>query len=470
MTVAEVIDRLHGTPLALGEQQVRGFSIDSRTLQPGDVFFAVAGERHDGHTFAGAALDRGASAVVVSRPLPELPADRQIQVADTLAALQELAARLLAEWGGPVIGVTGSTGKTTTKDLTAAVLQAAGGATHKSAGNLNNAYGLPLSVLEMVAAGHCLAEYHYAVFEMGMSTPGEIRRLTEIAPPTVGIITNVSPVHLEFFADGIDGIARAKAELVHGLKTGGYAVLNADDPRVAAMAALRSDVRVMTYGLSEPADVTASNLAADGLRGTRFRLRSPAGSAEVLLPLVGRHNVANALAAVTAALALGLSLEPVVAALNVATPLKMRGQVLKLGNSATVVDDSYNSNPRALKEMVSVLAGFRAAGRRIVVAGEMLELGPASADLHRDSGRAAAVAGVDLLIGVRGDARAMVEGAREAGMGDAAQFVETPEEATERLVDLIRSGDVVLVKGSRGVATERVVAGLVKTFGGGGAG
>lgn len=471
MNVGEAADRLGaGTPAeTIAAIDIAGYSIDSRTARAGDLYFAIRGERFDGHEFVVSALERGAVASVVDRMIAGAPAERLLSVADTLGALQRLAHRVMADWGGPVVGITGSAGKTTTKDLTARVLSAAG-PTHKSIGNLNNAYGLPKSVLEMVSDGRRESDYSYCVLEMGMSTPGEIRRLTELAPPRVGVVTIVAPVHTEFFADGIEGVARAKAELVEGILPGGSAVLNVDDERVARMAHLRSDLDIVRYGFGAGADVTALDLETEGLGGSRFRLATPSGEAEVRLPLVGRHNVANALAAAGAGLALGLEVDMIADALSHAEPSKMRGQVVRLANGATILDDSYNSSPRAFEAMVGTLAGIGEAKRRIVVAGEMLELGRESERMHREAGSAAARAGVDLLVGVRGDARALVEGARDAGMSDSARFVESPEAAAEIVASMLEAGDVVLVKGSRGVATDRVVAKLVEAFGAGGVG
>jgi UDP-N-acetylmuramoyl-tripeptide--D-alanyl-D-alanine ligase len=468
MNVGEAARRMGaGWPAdAVTAIELNGFGIDSRTIGERDLFFAVRGERHDGHEFAAAALDRGAAAVVVDTLVDGIAPERTIAVPDTLAAFQRLAQETLAIWGGPVVGVTGSAGKTTTKDLTALVLSAAG-PTHKSVGNLNNAFGLPLSVMEMASEGRSPEEYDFCVLEMGMSTPGEIRRLTELAPPTVAVVTLVAPVHTEYFEDGIEGVARAKGEIVEGLEPGGTAVLNADDERVARMAGLRDDVAVLRYGLERKADVTARDLVDQGLAGWRFRLVAPSGEADVRLPLVGLHNVRTALAAASVGLALGLEPEPIAVALSGAKPSKMRGQVVALANGATIVDDSYNSSPRALEAMIEALATV-ATGRRLVVAGEMLELGPDSEPLHREAGRFIAASGVDALVGVRGHARALVEGAREAGLSDAS-FVETPEEAADSLAGKIEAGDVVLVKGSRGVATDRAVARLVEIYGAGGA-
>jgi UDP-N-acetylmuramoyl-tripeptide--D-alanyl-D-alanine ligase len=463
MTLADITTRIGcpPPPPALAAREVSGYSIDSRTAREGNLFFAVRGERFDGHRFVPEALGRGVLAAVVEEPV-EADAGRLLTVGDTLGALQGLAARVLEEWDGTTVAITGSAGKTTTKELTARVLSAAG-ATHKSAGNLNNYYGLPLSILEMVSNGRAAAEFEHAVFEMGMSTPGEIRRLTQIAPPDVGVVTLVAPAHAEFFDDGIEGIARAKAELVEGIVSGGVSVLNADDERVARMSTLRSDVRTVTFGLDGERDVTARDVVPEGLSGSRFRLVMPDGEAEVSLPLVGRHNLMNALAAAGVGVALGLAPALVARALAGAAPAKMRGEVVRLANGAVVIDDSYNSNPRALDEMIGALRALPGGGRRIVIAGEMLELGSESAELHRKAGRSAAVA-VDTLIGVRGDARHLVEGAREGGLAEA-HFVETPEEAAAALAGTLGRGDVVLVKGSRGVATDRAVAALVEALG-----
>ncbi len=469
MNVAEAarLMRVDTPPVAIASIDIGGYSIDSRTARAGDLFFALRGENHDGHDHVGSALERGAVAAVVEREVAGASPDQLVRVPDSLEALQQLAKNLLTEWGGPIVGVTGSAGKTTTKDLTARVLSAAG-PTHKSFGNLNNAFGLPKSVLEMATDGRTPSGYRFCVLEMGMSTPGEIRRLTEIAPPTVGVVTIVAPVHTEFFEDGIEGVADAKAELIDGLKPGGTAVLNADDPRVARMRDRRDDITALTYGFADTADVRATDLEAEGLSGSRFRVDTPAGSADVHLPLVGRHNVGNALAAIAAGLALDVPLGAAVDALADAEPSKMRGQVVRLANGVTILDDSYNSSPKAFEAMVTALSEIVDAKRRIVVAGEMLELGAESAEMHAACGRAVAAAGIDLLAGVRGDARALVDAARDAGMGDRTLFLDTPEAAAEWLAGELRDGDVVLVKGSRGVATDRVVAALVERFGTGG--
>jgi UDP-N-acetylmuramoyl-tripeptide--D-alanyl-D-alanine ligase len=292
---------------------------------------------------------------------------------------------------------------------------------------------------------------------MGMNHAGEIARLAHIAPPDVGVVTVVAPVHLEFF-DSIDAIAEAKAELIAGIKPNGAAVINADDHRVARMRAMRSDIEYRMFGIDGAADVTARDIETDGLSGTRFALVTPRGEVEVTLPVAGRHNVYNALAAAAVADYFNAPLAAIAAALAESVSPKMRGEVVQLPGGITLVDDSYNSNPRALIEMVTTISANRACKRKVVVAGEMLELGVTGPELHREAGRGIARLGIDLLIGVRGLAREIVAGAREAGMrDDASIYCDTPEEAADVLSREARPGDLILVKGSRGVKTEIVV-------------
>jgi UDP-N-acetylmuramoyl-tripeptide--D-alanyl-D-alanine ligase len=463
MRLSDVAKRLGATaPEQLGGREPLGYSIDSRTVRAGDVFFAIRGEHHDGHQFVADVLKKGALAAVVTQDFQlsesagSFDSAMLIQVTDTLAALQQLASSVLTDWRGREVAITGSMGKTTTKEMTAAALGVAGHVI-KTAGNLNNDYGLPLSILKMESDGAHAPDFDYAVFEMGMNHAGEIARLARVAPPDCGVVTVVAPVHLEFF-DSIEGIAKAKAELVAGIKAGGIAVLNADDRRVARMREMRSDIAYRMFGIESHADVSATNIEADGLKGTRFDLVTPRGQVEVRLAVAGRHNVYNALAAAAAADYYDAPLERISEALAESSSPRMRGEVVHLANGVTLVDDSYNSNPRALVEMVRTISAYRDAERRIVVAGEMLELGATGAELHREAGRQIAALGIDRLIGVRNLAAEIVAGAREAGMADAATlFCETPDEAADLLQREARAGDLILVKGSRGVHTEIVV-------------
>lgn len=428
------------------ESIAQGYSIDSRTVAAGQLFFAVKGERLDGHDFVAAALDRGAVGAVVRADQWDRFSDKThlLPVEDTLTALQSLATAVRKVWGKPLVGVTGSAGKTTTKEAIAHVLGSKF-CVLKSEGNFNNHFGLPLMLLKIEP------EHDLAVIEMGMSHAGEIRALAKIAQPEIGVVTNVAPVHLEFF-DSIAGIARAKYELVESLPASGTAVLNADDEYVSQFGRGFKG-RVISYGRSSTAEVRAEKVESCGAEGSQFYIVTSAGRERVTLPLVGEHNILNALAAVSVGLARGMSLEDSAAALATMKPADKRGQVLQLDN-ITVINDCYNSNPKALKAMVDALASMKAR-RRIVVAGEMLELGPAGEEMHRDAGQHMGEKKIDLLVGVRGLAQAMVEGARDAGTN--AVFVATPEEAGEWLARETHDGDVVLLKASRGVKLEKAL-------------
>jgi UDP-N-acetylmuramoyl-tripeptide--D-alanyl-D-alanine ligase len=458
MKLGKIANLLGSPAKAQSEHEPSGYSIDSRTVRAGELFIAIRGENHDGHRFVSNALTQGAMAAVVARDFAAQADDeaKLIRVDDTLAALQAMASAVRGGWHGREVAITGSMGKTTTKEMSAATLSQIGRVI-KTRGNLNNDFGLPLSILQMESDGAHAADFDYAVLEMGMNHAGEIARLAHIAPPDVGVVTVVAPVHLEFF-DSIDAIAEAKAELIAGIKPNGAAVINADDHRVARMRAMRSDIEHRMFGIDGAADVTARDIETDGLSGTRFVLVTPRGEVETTLPVAGRHNVYNALAAAAVADYFNAPLAAIAAALAESVSPKMRGEVVQLPGSITLVDDSYNSNPRALIEMVTTISANRACKRKVVVAGEMLELGVTGPELHREAGRSIARLGIDLLIGVRGLAREIVAGAREAGMrDDAAIYCDTPEEAADVLSREARPGDLILVKGSRGVKTEIVV-------------
>jgi UDP-N-acetylmuramoyl-tripeptide--D-alanyl-D-alanine ligase len=428
------------------EDLAQGYWIDSRTVGPGQLFFAVKGERLDGHDFVDSALERGAIAAVVRRDqLKRYPRQaRLLAVEDTLVALQTLAMAVRKLWGKPLIGITGSMGKTTTKEAVAHVLSARFRVL-KSEGNFNNHFGLPLMLLKLEP------EHDVAVIEMGMSHAGEIRALAKIARPEIGVVTNVAPVHLEFF-DSVAGIARAKYELVESLPAGGTAVLNADDEYVSQFGRDFKG-KVMMYGTRVTADVRAENVLNRGAEGSEFDVVVGGVREHATLPLMGEHNILNALAAVAVGLERGLKPSEAVAALADLAPADKRGEVVRLGN-ITVINDCYNCNPKALNAMVDALAAMPAQ-RRIVVAGAMLELGPASEELHRQVGQHIAAKKIDVLLGVKGSAEAMVKSALAAGM--PAEFVSTPEEAGEWLARETRDGDAVLMKASRGVKLEKAL-------------
>ena len=428
----------------------QGYSIDSRTIHTGELFFAVKGERMDGHDFVPQALEKGAVAAVVRKDEMARYAVKTglLAVPDTLVALQTLGAAVRRLWAKPLIGVTGSTGKTTTKDAIAHVLSSRFRVL-KSEGNFNNHFGLPLMLLKLEP------EHEAAVIEMGMSHRGEIAALAKIAQPEIGVVTNVAPVHLEFFKS-VAEIARAKYELIESLPAGGTAILNADDEYVSQFGR-DFHGKVVRYGLHQTADVRAENIESRGAAGSVFDVVAGGCREPANLPLVGTHNIYNALAAVATGMERGLSPAQAVGALATLVPSDKRGAVVQVGN-ITIINDCYNSNPTALDAMVDTLAGMPAK-RRIAVAGEMLELGPSGEDMHRRSGRHMAEKGIDVLVGVRGLAQSMVEAAGEAGI--RAEFVATPEEAGEWLVRETRDGDVVLLKASRGVKLERALERVV---------
>lgn len=437
----------------------QGYSIDSRTIQPGELFFAVRGERLDGHDFVEAAFQRGASAAVVGRSqlqrfanLSATMKGNLLVVAETVTALQSLATAVRRLWGKAVVAVTGSTGKTTTKEAIAHVL-AARFRVLKSEGNLNNHFGLPLQLLRLEP------EQEIAVMELGMSHAGEISALAGIAHPEIGVVTNVAPVHLEFFKS-VAEIARAKYELVAALPRGGVAVLNADDEYVSQFGR-DFHGKVVTYGIFHPAEVRAENVRDRGLEGSTFDLVTHGGRWPASVPLLGRHNIYNVLAAVAVALDRGIAPAEAIAKAATLVPADKRGKLLSVAG-ATVINDCYNSNPKALEAMVDSLAGLPAK-RRIVVAGEMLELGAGGADLHAASGAHIARRKIDFLLGVRGLARIMVDAALQAGA--QAEFVATPEEAAGWLAREIRPGDAVLLKASRGVRLERALEIWMKSAG-----
>ena len=459
-----------GELLAGPEAQITGVAIDSRQVQPGDLFVAIRGERVDGHAYVPVAAARGAAAVLVDAASPEwrLPAGvAVIRVADPVLALGRLGLYHRRRFPGlSVTAVTGSVGKTTTKDLTAAVL-AQGFRLLKTEGNLNTEIGLPLTLFRLTPDAQA------AVLEMGMRGPGQIAYLASLAKPRVGVITNIGRTHLELLGSE-ENIMRAKAELVAALPQDGFAVLNDDDPWTPAVAE-HTRARIIRYGWERgPAprpDVTAADVRGLGPAGTSFRLVTPAGAADLLLPLPGRHNIANALAAAAVGHAWGLSPEQIAAGLAAARISDKRLNVIEVG-PVTVINDTYNASPVSTRAALEVLAGFQ-AGRRLAVLGNMLELGEYAAAGHREVGAAAAAVGVDRLVCVGDLAADIAVGACAAGLpAEHVTAVPDNQAAAAALAALVRPGDAVLVKGSRGMAMEQIVAALEQQWGtaGGGAG
>ncbi|HUQ95594.1 MAG TPA: UDP-N-acetylmuramoyl-tripeptide--D-alanyl-D-alanine ligase [Bryobacteraceae bacterium] len=422
------------------DREITGWSVDSRTLAGGDLFFALRGPVHDGHTWLGDVFAKGASAAVVDHiPANASPEWTLLVVKDTQEALEQLGAWARQRWGKDLIAVTGSAGKTTTKDIIATFLSVAM-PVGKTAGNLNNHIGLPLTLLRLAE------ETSAAVVELGMNHAGEIAALARIAKPRVGVVTNAGAAHVENF-DSIEGVAAAKRELIEALPVEGVAVLNADDERVAKFAASFQG-RTITYGLSEKADVRAEavNYSSDGVR---FRT----GGVTLESKLAGRHGVSNLLAGVAVCSIYGIDPGRLKEAARAIEPGPMRGRRFEK-DGILHFNDCYNSNPDAARAMVDLLA-VTAATRRLAVLGEMLELGRWSEPLHRDLGIYVARSGLNVLIGIRGAAKHAVEAALEAGIpADAAYFFEEPEEAGRMLRKLARAGDAILWKGSRGTRVE----------------
>ncbi len=432
-----------------GALEVRGFSIDSRTVGAGELFFAVRGERLDGHDFLLSAIERDVAAAVVSRArVAQLPdavlAAPLLITEDPLLALQALAAHVRRRWGKRVVAITGSAGKTTTKEAVAAALSAKFNVL-KSRGNLNNGFGLPLELLRLEP------EHDIAVIEMGMNHAGEIATLARIAAPDWGVVTNVGTAHIENFADGQGGIARAKFELVASLPASGVAFLNCDDEYVSQFG--RDFIgRVVYFGAGPCADPQIV-FASEDASGLHIKFRAGELERTLTLQLLGTHNAANAMAGLAVALEAGVDLNAAINALATLTAGDKRGQLVDI-DGAILLNDCYNSNPEALRSMIRTLAG-RPAERRILVAGEMLELGERGAAMHTACGLAAAEAGLDLVVGVQGNAVHLATAACAGGV--ASLFLPNAEKAGRWLKQTLRPGDVVLVKGSRGVHLERAI-------------
>jgi UDP-N-acetylmuramoyl-tripeptide--D-alanyl-D-alanine ligase len=460
-TIAQVADALHTRPGAGVDPlaRVAGVSIDSRTIRSGELFIAIHGPRHDGHDHVESAFQKGAVAAVVEESraghLSETLQGKCLPVSDTFEALKQLACAVREAWPGKIAGVTGSVGKTTTKEILAALL---GTRFHvlKSEGNLNNEYGLPLTLFR-------LEDVHQAaVLEMGMSRRGELARLAAIAKPDVGVVTRVTAAHLEFFAS-MDEIALAKRELIEGLNgRESTAVLNADDRRVAEFGA-HAPGRVLTYGMERPAFFMAEQVEDRGALGTSFNYVSPEGRVRLELAMPGRHVIPNALGALAAASVWDIGAAEAQTVLRTLRAPAMRGELLRFTNGAALINDSYNSSPAALQAMTQLLVATPGFQRRILAAGEMRELGESSAALHREAGKfVASTRKVDWLIGVEGRAAEMLEGAVSAGFDRArTEFFSSSEEAADFLREFFSPGDLLLVKGSRGVKMERIVEKLL---------
>jgi UDP-N-acetylmuramoyl-tripeptide--D-alanyl-D-alanine ligase len=432
--------------------------IDSRAVGSGDCFVAIRGERLDGHAFVKDALAAGASSVIVQDAASvEGTAATIIQVNDTTVALQALARHVRRESGAQVVAITGSAGKTTTKEICAEFLSARYGV-FRNKGNLNNHIGLPLSLLEL------RSRPDVAVVELGMNHPGEIRALVGIAEPNVRVWTNVGDAHLGFFPSA-DAIADAKAEILEQASASDLLVANLDDGRIASRMGAFPGRRV-TFGTGHGADVRATGVEFRGLDGVRARVDTPRGSFALETPLLGSGNLYNVLAATAVAVTLGVEAAQIGARARALRPAYHRGELLRLPGGVTLIDDSYNSSPAALKTSLEIVRAASGSARKIAVLGEMLELGDHATELHRACGRAAQAAGVDVLIVAGGrPARALADEARAAGMAAASVVVADDKVAAgEALRQVVRPGDLVLVKGSRGIGLDQVVDMLKAEF------
>lgn len=451
MSPEDLVRLTGGRLLARAQRPIRGGAVDSRLVTPGALFVALPGERTDGHDHLPDAVQRGAAAVLVTRP----PADAAalgdvtvVRVADGVAALGAVAAGWRRRFDPLVVGITGSIAKTSTKEAAAAVL-GADRPTLRTEGNRNNEIGLPLTLLRLGP------EHAAAVLEMGMYVGGEIADLAAMARPSIGVVTAVQSVHLSRIGS-LEAVERAKGELLEALPGDGVAILNADDPIVDRMDR-RTAARTMRYGFSPAADVVADEVASLGAAGMRFRLRTPAGSRQVTIPGLGRLSVHNAAAGAAVGIAAGVPLDTIVAGLATGWSAAHRVTLVRL-RGATVIDDAYNASPASVRAALEVLAGM--PGRRVAVLGTMLELGDDHDSGHLAVGQAAAAV-AELLVVTGSEARGIAEGARSAGLAsDRILVVPDADAALDALRPRLRDGDTILVKASRGLALDRVVDGL----------
>jgi len=437
----------------LERMEIKGVSIDSRTIKKGELFVAIKGARFDGHDFVPEVIKNGAWGALVDRSeldtkCSSLGGLRNIlPVEDTTFALQEMSQMHRKKFAIPVIGITGSNGKTTTKEMLASILKQRGSVL-KNEGNLNNHIGVPLTLLKLDAS------HKSAVVEMGMSALGEIDTLARLVSPDVGVITNIGPAHLEFLGT-MDVVAQAKAELLGNLKTDSTAVLNADDKYFTTLKHKYSG-RVLSFGIENKADVSAFGIR-QGKNFTEMIIETDDSKVRVRLPAVGKHNIYNALAAAAAATAVGMPLDAVKNGLEDFSPVAMRSE-LKQIKGRTVLADYYNANPGSVKAALETLITLRAGRKSVAVLGDMLELGDISADAHREVGRTVANLGVDVLITMGSLAMYINEGALEAGMPkDRVIAAGSHAEAAALLKERSKNGDAVLIKGSRGMKMEKIL-------------
>ena len=458
LSIQWIVDALHGQ-LKHGnpETEYRGISTDSRTIKPGEIFLALKGDTFDGHDFISEVIGKGALGVVVQsgRLAPQNKKSFVvIEVKDTLYALGDCAAQYRRLYGVPIVAVTGSNGKTTTKEMIAAILSTKRRVL-KNQGNLNNLIGLPLSLLKLSSA------HDVGVFELGMNRRGEIARLVKIAHPTVGIVTNVGPVHLEYLKT-IEEVAEAKGELFQNLSPEATAIINQDDPMIEKLSSRFSGEKI-TMGIKNPGDVTAKNIVPVGADGMRFDLVIRKKTLPVFLPMIGAHNVMNALAAAGAITALGEDPIMIPDGLKNFRNLNLRQQLITLPEGIAIINDTYNANPVSMKKALETFSLLQGSSRGIVILGDMLELGSHAAALHRELGHEVAKMGVSLLIIMGKFSSDVREGALSGGLPSPSIYIgRNHQDLIDFLRGVLEPGDLVLVKGSRGMAMEKVIEGLMK--------
>jgi UDP-N-acetylmuramoyl-tripeptide--D-alanyl-D-alanine ligase len=462
-TIAEILKAIEGSlNEGFPDDVVTGISIDSRSIKPGECFVAIKGEHHDGHRFIPEVVERGAIGIVASE---EFYGDYAgvwnkkvslISVKNTQEALGDLGAWRRHTMGIPVVAITGSNGKTTTKEITSAVL----GQSFKvlaTAGNFNNLIGVPLTLLRLTDS------HELAVVELGMNAPGEIKKLTEISRPNVGVITNIGKGHLEGLGT-IDGVMKAKGELFDGLGEDGVAIINMDDERVRVLGEIFRGP-TLSYGIEcRDANVTANNIRSEGV-GYSFNLATPDKTIQVRLPLAGRFNILNALAAATVGYHFKVPIQKIRDGLEQIKPFDKRMQIIRLTNAITVLNDTYNANPESMSSAIETLCTLKREGRGIAVLGDMLELGDYSLKAHQEVGKQAAQSNLTHLF-VTGDfANVTAQSAVDAGMDPKHVMVGAHEEILDILRESLSPHDWILVKGSRGMAMEKIVEGLISIYG-----
>ena len=460
--ILEEVLKATGGRLLQGKEKTsfRGISIDSRTVAEGELFIALKGEHFDGHQFAIEALKKRAGGVIIEEDKVRdirwngYRPSAVIAVKDALHALGDIAREKRRKFGTPVVALTGSNGKTTTKEMISVSLETAFPVL-KTKGNLNNLVGLPLTLINLTE------QERIVVLEMGMSVPGEIRRLTEIAEPDVGLITNIEGVHLEGMGS-LERVREEKGELFRRMRQDGTILVNQDDPRVIDLASEFHGQKI-TFGIDHPAEVMAKEIRLQEVGGTSFTLMMEGVTMEITLPFLGGHFVSNALSAIAAASLFGIELEKVKEALEHLSPSPMRMEVLRPQEGVTLINDAYNANPRSMELALEILSQMKGKGRGIAVLGDMLELGEYSVEAHQLIGKRIGELSIDFLLALGEEAPVLVESAMRHGLdSERARIVESHPEAISILKKMARDGDWILVKGSRRMGMEKIAEGLME--------